>query len=58
MQHYYVLFCCVVGFGFLQMRKHDPGSKLGGLYQGVLAGWFGGCAFFLKVLIQFVREDA
>jgi len=55
---YYFLFCGVVVGGLLLLRRHDPRTKLSGLLMGVLAGWFGGCAFFVKVLIQFVREDA
>ena len=52
------LFFLVVGCCTGLLRKHDPRSRVGGLLQGVLAGWFGGCAFFTKVLIMFVREDA
>lgn len=55
---YYLLFILVVGGCYVLMRRHDPRSKVGGLLMGVLAGWFGGCGFFLKVLIQFVRDDA
>lgn len=55
---YYVLFLSVVIGALLQLRRHHPHSQYSGLLQGVLAGWFGGCAFFLKVLIQYVREDA
>ena len=55
---YYVLFVVVVGVVMYQMRRFHPASQLGGLLQGVLAGWFGGGTFFVKVLIQYVREDA
>ena len=55
---YYLLFFLVVGGCIVLLRRHDARSRVGGLLLGVLAGWFGGCAFFLKVLIQFVREDA
>ena len=55
---YYVLFVGLVGYGVVLQRRLDPNSRLGGLVQGVLAGWCGGCAFFLKVLIEFVREGA
>ena len=53
---YYFLFAFVMIYGTIQSRRLEPYSRVGGFVQGVVAGWCGGCAFFLKVLIQFVRE--
>ena len=55
---YYVLACAVAGGAYYLCRRYDPRSRVGGLWQGVLAGWCAGCAFFLKVLLTFVHEGA
>lgn len=53
---YYCIWLLIVLSSAALLHRYELRSRVSGLWQGVLAGWFGGSAFILKVVLEYVKE--